>query len=99
MTTRCHSVLSLRSPESLSFQLSEVAMFRLTTLVPLAVFATFGSAPKLPTKITLLILPTIVMYLFLKLKLRELYIDFFQMKTEINRPVYIPRYGFDKCRN
>ena len=64
-----------------------------------AMIAMEGTAASIPTKITLLILPTIVMYLFLKLKLRELYIDFFQMKTEINRPVYIPRYGFDKCRN
>src|ERR1700689_3684769 len=57
MTTRCHSVRSLRSPDILSFQLSEVATDRLQTLPPLCMERTSGSLPRLPMRMTLLTLP------------------------------------------
>src|SRR5438105_15677823 len=53
MTTLCHSVFSLRSPVALSFQFSEVAMRMLTTSPPLLSERASGSAPRLPTRITL----------------------------------------------
>src|SRR3954466_6311701 len=58
-TTRCHSVFSLRSPEFLSRQVSEVATLRLTIGRPSWVRRTSGSLPRLPTRITLLTLPAI----------------------------------------
>jgi hypothetical protein len=42
ITTRCHSVRSLRSPDCLSFHVSLVARDRLTILVPLCVVRTSG---------------------------------------------------------
>src|ERR1700754_3403139 len=57
MTTRCHSVFSLRSPVALSRQLSDVAMLRLAIGRPSWVRRISGSLPRLPTKITLLTLP------------------------------------------
>src|SRR3712207_4029385 len=57
MTTLCHSVFSLRSPVALSFQLSEVAMRRLTTGSPELSRRVSGSLPRLPTRMTLLTLP------------------------------------------
>src|SRR5271154_4003427 len=59
MTSRCHSVFSLRSPVALSFQDSEVASRRLAIGRPSWVRRISGSAPRLPTKITLLTLPAI----------------------------------------
>src|SRR5262245_28182966 len=59
MTTRCHSVRSLRSPLCLSRQLSEVAIDRLTTGSPEAIRLTSGSRPRLPTRITLFTEPAI----------------------------------------
>src|ERR1043165_1370468 len=60
MATLCHSVRSLRSPLLRSFQLSEVAMRRLQTLPPLWKDLLSGSAPKLPTMMTLLTEPAIL---------------------------------------
>ena len=57
ITTRCHSVFSLRSPVFLSRQFSDVATDRLTTLLPLGSVRTSGSAPRLPTRMTLFTLP------------------------------------------
>src|SRR4030067_385851 len=51
-TTLCHSVFSCLLP-SLSFQVSEVARLNLATAVPPAVYLTSGSAPSLPSRITL----------------------------------------------
>src|SRR5229473_6633635 len=59
MTTRCHSVFSLRSPVALSRQLSEVAMLRLAIGRPSCVRRISGSLPRFPTKITLFTLPAI----------------------------------------
>src|ERR1700754_2809025 len=53
--TRCHSVRSCFSPEALSVQASDVAMRRLVMAVPLPVYRVSGSAPRLPTIMTLLI--------------------------------------------
>src|SRR3954469_15121940 len=52
MATRCHSVRSWRLP-SRSFQVSDVATRRLTTSSPLGIERDSGSAPRLPTRITL----------------------------------------------
>src|ERR1700712_4089091 len=60
MTTRCHSVFSLRSPLARSFQLSLVASARFTILLPSCVERISGSLPRLPTRITLLTLPAIL---------------------------------------
>src|SRR5262245_13926153 len=57
MTTRCHSVFSLRLPDCLSRQLSEVATERFTTGSPELRRRTSGSLPRLPTRMTLLTLP------------------------------------------
>src|SRR5499427_6702103 len=57
ITTRCHSVFSLRSPEFLSRQLSDVATLSCTIGRPSWVRRTSGSLPRLPTRITLLTLP------------------------------------------
>src|SRR3981081_4504714 len=59
ITTRCHSVFSLRSPVVLSRQLSEVATLRLAIGRPSWVRRISGSLPRLPTKITLFTLPAI----------------------------------------
>src|SRR5580704_10880664 len=59
ITTRCHSVFSLRSPEALSRQVSEVATVRLATRSPELRVRISGSLPRFPTKITLLTLPAI----------------------------------------
>src|SRR4051812_43351157 len=59
ITTRCHSVFSLRSPLFLSRQLSEVASDRLQTRLPSCRERTSGSRPRLPTRMTLLTLPAI----------------------------------------
>src|SRR5262245_49432607 len=59
MTTRCHSVRSLRSPVFLSRQDSEVATRSETTRLPLWVARTSGSLPRLPTRMTLLTDPAI----------------------------------------
>src|SRR5580692_7519440 len=61
MTTRCHSVFSLRSPVVLSFQDSEVARRRFATGRPSWVRRISGSAPRLPIKITLLTLPAMTL--------------------------------------
>src|SRR5689334_100845 len=61
MTTLCHSVFSLRSPEFLSRQLSEVATRMLTTGSPEFRRRISGSAPRLPTRMTLLTLPAILL--------------------------------------
>src|SRR5690348_7954916 len=60
MTTRCHSVRSLRSPELRSRQLSDVATERLAIRVPSWVERISGSRPRLPTRITLLTLPAML---------------------------------------
>src|ERR1700720_2136265 len=59
ITTRCHSVFSLRSPVALSRQLSEVATLRLAIGRPSWVRRISGSLPRFPTRITLLTLPAI----------------------------------------
>src|SRR5437762_10312312 len=59
MTTRCHSVFSLRSPVALSRQLSDVATLRLAIGRPSWVRRISGSLPRFPTKITLFTLPAI----------------------------------------
>src|SRR5690349_7342870 len=56
-TTRCHSVFSLRSPDALSRQFSEVAIERLAIEDPLGICLISGSRPRLPTRITLLTEP------------------------------------------
>src|ERR1700719_134854 len=57
MTTRCHSVFSLRSPVVLSFHDSDVASLKFATGRPSWVRRISGSAPRLPIRITLLTLP------------------------------------------
>src|SRR5437879_2935336 len=57
MTTRCHSVFSRRSLVVLSRQFSEVATRRFAIGRPSCVRRISGSAPRLPTKITLLTEP------------------------------------------
>src|SRR6478672_82958 len=52
MATECHSVFSWRLP-SRSFQVSDVAIRRFTTSPPLLNERDSGSAPRLPTRITL----------------------------------------------
>src|SRR5882724_7704560 len=59
ITTRCHSVFSLRSPVALSRQLSEVATLRLAIGRPSCVRRISGSLPRFPTRITLFTLPAI----------------------------------------
>src|SRR5271166_2307575 len=59
MTTRCHSVFSLRSPVALSRQLSEVATLRFAIGRPSWVRRISGSLPRFPTRITLFTLPAI----------------------------------------
>src|SRR5207302_8825807 len=59
MTTRCHSVFSLRSPVALSRQLSEVATLKLAIGRPSWVRRISGSLPRFPTRITLFTLPAI----------------------------------------
>src|ERR1700675_4665186 len=59
MTTRCHSVFSLRSPVVLSRQLSEVATLKLAIGRPSWVRRISGSLPRFPTRITLFTLPAI----------------------------------------
>src|SRR3981189_2538366 len=59
ITTRCHSVFSLRSPVALSRQLSEVATLRLAIGRPSWVRRISGSFPRFPTRITLFMLPPI----------------------------------------
>src|ERR1700720_2249441 len=59
ITTRCHSVFSLRSPVPLSRQVSEVAILRLAIGRPSCVRRISGSLPRLPTRITLFTLPAI----------------------------------------
>src|SRR6202034_4781195 len=61
MTTRCHSVFSLRSPVLLSFQDSDVARRRLAIGRPSWVRRISGSAPRLPIRITLLTLPAMTL--------------------------------------
>src|ERR1700722_19791390 len=60
MTTRCHSVFSRRSPVVLSFQESEVASRKFAIGRPSWVRRISGSAPRLPTRITLLTLPAMI---------------------------------------
>src|SRR5215212_9658496 len=59
ITTRCHSVFSLRSPVPLSRQVSDVAMLKLAIGRPSCVRRISGSLPRLPTRITLFTLPAI----------------------------------------
>src|SRR4051794_20621757 len=59
ITTRCHSVFSLRSPLFLSRQVSEVALLRLAIGRPSCVRRISGSLPRFPTRITLFTLPAI----------------------------------------
>src|SRR4051812_13967088 len=56
--TRCHSVRSWRWPP-LSLKTSLVAMLRLHTGRLLGVYLSSGSAPRLPTRITLFTLPIV----------------------------------------
>src|SRR5690349_2074082 len=64
ITTRCHSVFSLRSPDCLSRQLSDVATERFTTGSPMLSFLISGSLPRLPIKITVLTLPAMTASVF-----------------------------------
>src|SRR5262245_52358636 len=57
MVTLCHSVRSRRSPVALSLQPSLVAMRRPTTASPDLSCRTCGSAPRPPSRMTLLTLP------------------------------------------
>src|SRR5688572_24302263 len=50
---RCHSVASFISPLCLSFHLSVVATRMLVTASPLGIYRVSGSAPRLPTMMTL----------------------------------------------
>src|SRR3954451_15403115 len=50
---RCHSVASFISPLALSFQRSVVAMRMFVTASPLGRYFVSGSAPRLPTRMTL----------------------------------------------
>src|SRR5689334_600470 len=50
---RCHSVASFISPLALSFQRSVVARRMFVTASPLGRYFVSGSAPRLPTRITL----------------------------------------------
>src|ERR1700704_6570418 len=59
ITTRCHSVFSLRSPVVLSRQLSDVATLRLAIGRPSWVRRISGSLPRFPIRITLFTLPAI----------------------------------------
>src|SRR5215470_16296549 len=59
ITTRCHSVFSLRSPVALSRQVSDVATLKLAIGRPSWVRRISGSLPRLPTRITLFTLPAI----------------------------------------
>src|SRR6201991_2922566 len=59
ITTRCHSVFSLRSPVALSRQVSDVATLRLAIGRPSWVRRISGSLPRFPTRITLFTLPAI----------------------------------------
>src|SRR6266705_2324980 len=59
ITTRCHSVFSLRSPLFLSRQVSEVATLRLAIGRPSCFRRISGSLPRFPTRITLFTLPAI----------------------------------------
>src|SRR5471030_2717136 len=59
ITTRCHSVFSLRSPVALSRQVSDVAMLKLAIGRPSCVRRISGSLPRFPTRITLFTLPAI----------------------------------------
>src|SRR5215475_16189393 len=59
ITTRCHSVFSLRSPVVLSRHDSEVATLRLAIGRPSWVRRISGSLPRFPTRITLFTLPAI----------------------------------------
>src|SRR6185437_5444518 len=49
----CHSVRSCWAPEALSFQDSLVAIRMFVTVIPLGMERVSGSAPRLPTKMTL----------------------------------------------
>src|SRR3569833_1666481 len=62
ITTRCHSVFSLRSPVFLSRQVSEVATVRLAIGRPSCVRRISGSLPRLPIRITLFTLPAITAF-------------------------------------
>src|SRR5262245_31673106 len=59
MTTRCHSVRSLRSPLWRSRHVSDVATDMFTMDLPSCMDLTSGSRPRLPTRMTLLTLPAI----------------------------------------
>src|SRR3954466_10760502 len=50
---RCHSVASFISPLALSFHLSVVAILMLVTASPPGRYLVSGSAPRLPTRMTL----------------------------------------------
>src|SRR6185295_6116572 len=63
-TTRCHSVFSLRSPEALSRQLSEVATDRFAIEEPEGICLISGSRPRLPTRITLFTDPAMFVSVF-----------------------------------
>ncbi len=60
ITTLCHSVRSLLSPDWRSRHRSEVAIRMLTTFWLFWVWRTSGSRPRLPTRITLLTLPAMI---------------------------------------
>jgi len=49
----CHSVRSCCAPEALSFHDSLVAILMFVTVIPLGMERVSGSAPRLPTKMTL----------------------------------------------
>src|SRR6185312_3236841 len=57
ITTRCHSVFSLRSPVALSRQVSDVATLKLAIGWPSWVRRISGSLPRFQTRITLFTLP------------------------------------------
>src|SRR5579883_2152349 len=59
MTTRCHSVRSLRSPLWRSRHVSDVATDMFTMDLPSCMDLTSGSRPRLPTRMTLFTLPAI----------------------------------------
>ena len=50
---RCHSVFSVRSPELRSRKLKLVAIWKLATVVSLAVWRISGAAPTLPSSSTM----------------------------------------------
>ncbi len=82
ITTRCHSVCSLRSPLALSFQLSEVATVKLTIFIPDCALRISGSFPRFPTNVTLFTLPAISRSFILRVN--------FALQLPLSKPVILP---------